>query len=77
MGVLAAVGGLCHAAERLIRPSGGGSRRRRETREREEPVGIEIQKHFFEDRADVLDDLTGFWPTTFVSGPSPGLDATR
>jgi mannose-6-phosphate isomerase-like protein (cupin superfamily) len=39
-------------------------------------VGIEIQKHFFKNRADVLDDLkaTGFWPTTFVSGPSPGLE---
>ena len=39
-------------------------------------MGIEIQKHFFNDRADVLDDLkaTGFWPTTFVSGPSPGLE---
>ncbi|HUG36034.1 MAG TPA: hypothetical protein VML54_03735, partial [Candidatus Limnocylindrales bacterium] len=39
-------------------------------------MGIEIQKHFFKNRADVLDDLkaTGFWPTTFVSGPSPGLE---
>jgi hypothetical protein len=39
-------------------------------------VGIDIQKHFFEDRADVPDDLeaTAFWPTTFVSGPSPGLE---
>jgi mannose-6-phosphate isomerase-like protein (cupin superfamily) len=40
-------------------------------------VGIEIHKRFFESRADVLDDLkaTGFWPTTFVSGPSPGREA--
>lgn len=39
-------------------------------------MGIEVHKGFFEDRADVLDDVKahGFWPTTFVSGPSPGLD---
>lgn len=39
-------------------------------------MGIEIQRGFFESRAEVLDDLkkTRFWPTTFVSGPSPGLD---
>jgi uncharacterized RmlC-like cupin family protein len=39
-------------------------------------MGAEIQKRFFENRADVLDDLkaTGFWPTTFVSGPSAGRE---
>jgi hypothetical protein len=39
-------------------------------------MGVEIQKRFFENRADVLDDLkaTGFWPTTFLSGPSPGRE---
>jgi mannose-6-phosphate isomerase-like protein (cupin superfamily) len=39
-------------------------------------MGIEIQKGFFKHRAEVLDDLkaSGFWPTTFVSGPSPGLE---
>jgi len=39
-------------------------------------MGVEIRKRFFKDRAAVLDDLkvTGFWPTTFVSGPSPGLE---
>jgi mannose-6-phosphate isomerase-like protein (cupin superfamily) len=39
-------------------------------------MGIDVQRQFFETRADVLDDLkaTGFWPTTFVSGPSPGLE---
>ncbi len=37
---------------------------------------LTIHKRFFESRAEVLEDLksTGFWPTTFVSGPSPGLD---
>jgi hypothetical protein len=37
---------------------------------------LKIHKCFFGSRADVLADLklTGFWPTTFVSGPSPGLD---
>ena len=39
-------------------------------------MGIEIRKQFFKHRADVLEDLeaTGYWPTTFVSGPSPGLE---
>lgn len=39
-------------------------------------MGIEVRKGFFKSRSDVLDDLkaTGFWPTTFVSGPSPGLE---
>jgi hypothetical protein len=37
---------------------------------------LTIHKRFFESRDEVLEDLklTGFWPTTFVSGPSPGLD---
>ena len=36
---------------------------------------IEVHKRFFKDRVEVLADLArdGFWPTTFVSGPSPGL----
>ncbi len=39
-------------------------------------MGIEIHKSFFKDRSEVLDDVkgSGFWPTTFVSGPSPGLE---
>ena len=37
---------------------------------------LTIHKGFFRSRSDVMDDLkaSGFWPTTFVSGPSPGLD---
>ena len=37
---------------------------------------VKILKGFFENHSDVMDDLkaTGFWPTTFVSGPSPGLE---
>lgn len=36
---------------------------------------ISIERGMFADRADVLDDVknSGYWPTTFVSGPSPGL----
>jgi mannose-6-phosphate isomerase-like protein (cupin superfamily) len=39
-------------------------------------MAIQIYRSFFENRADVLDDLkmSKFWPTTFVSGPSPGLE---
>jgi mannose-6-phosphate isomerase-like protein (cupin superfamily) len=39
-------------------------------------VGIEIHRQFFKNGVDVLDDLkaTGFWPTTLVSGPSPGRE---
>jgi mannose-6-phosphate isomerase-like protein (cupin superfamily) len=39
-------------------------------------MAIEIRRQFFKDRKEVLGDLkaTGFWPTTFVSGPSPGLE---
>jgi hypothetical protein len=39
-------------------------------------MGLEIHKGFFQGRGEVLDDLrvSGFWPTTFVSGASPGLD---
>jgi quercetin dioxygenase-like cupin family protein len=38
-------------------------------------MALQIYKGFFKNRAEVLDDLkaSGFWPTTFVSGPSPGL----
>ena len=39
-------------------------------------MAIRVQKHFFRDRTEVLNDLkvSGYWPTTFVSGPSPGLE---
>lgn len=38
-------------------------------------MAVEVLKGFFKDRADVLEDVkkSGFWPTTHVSGPSPGL----
>lgn len=37
---------------------------------------LTVHEKFFESREDVMDDLkrTGFWPTTFVAGASPGLD---
>ncbi len=37
---------------------------------------LQIHKGFFENRSEVLDDLkaSGFWPTTVVSGPSPGIE---
>ncbi len=40
-------------------------------------MALQVHKSFFKNRAEVLDDLkqSGFWPTTFVSGPSPGLEA--
>lgn len=36
---------------------------------------LDIQKKFFLTRDDIMRDLlvTGFWPTTFVSGESPEL----
>ena len=39
-------------------------------------MSLQIYKRFFENRGEVLEDLkaSGFWPTTFVSGPSPGLE---
>jgi mannose-6-phosphate isomerase-like protein (cupin superfamily) len=39
-------------------------------------MGLRIHKGFFRQRAEVLKDLaaSGYWPTTFVSGPSPGFD---
>ncbi len=38
-------------------------------------MALEVLKGFFEKRGEVLDDLkaSGYWPTTFVSGPSPGI----
>lgn len=38
-------------------------------------MGVSVEKNFFESKAEVYEDLsrTGFWPTTFVSGPSEGL----
>jgi hypothetical protein len=40
-------------------------------------MGITIHRGFFRSPNDVLDDVkrNGTWPTTFVSGPSPGADA--
>lgn len=37
---------------------------------------VTVHKKFFAGRAEVLDDVraSGFWPTTFVQGQSPGLD---
>ena len=34
---------------------------------------VQIKKSFFKNQSDVMEDLkaSGFWPTTFVSGPSP------
>ena len=39
-------------------------------------MGIDVQKRYFRNQVDVYDDLkaTGFWPTTLVSGPSPGRE---
>ena len=39
-------------------------------------MAVQIYKSFFKNRSEVLDGLkaSGFWPTTFVSGPSPGLE---
>ncbi len=39
-------------------------------------MGLQIHKQFFENRSEVYADLdaSGMWPTTFVSGPSPGLE---
>ena len=38
-------------------------------------MALDIRKHFFETRSEVMHDLakTGFWPTTFVSPESPEL----
>lgn len=39
-------------------------------------MGITVQRRFFRSKDDVLKDvrMNNTWPTTFVSGPSPGLD---
>ena len=39
-------------------------------------MGLEVLKGYFEKREEVLDDIkaSGFWPSTFVSGPSPGIE---
>jgi uncharacterized cupin superfamily protein len=36
---------------------------------------MHIERHSFETREDVYRDMidTGFWPTTYISGPSPEL----
>lgn len=38
-------------------------------------MSLEVKKGFFHDRSEVMDDIkkTGFWPTTFVSDPYPGV----
>jgi quercetin dioxygenase-like cupin family protein len=38
-------------------------------------VAVYVLKNFFQDRGDILEDLkvSGFWPSTYVSGASPGL----
>jgi len=38
-------------------------------------MGLTVEKNFFSDLNQVLDDVKGnkTWPTTFVSGPSEGL----
>ena len=38
-------------------------------------MSLEVKKGFFTDRSEVMDDIkkTGFWPTTFVSEPYPGV----
>lgn len=40
-------------------------------------MGIEVYSGFFHALDEVLNDVrkNGTWPTTFVSGPSPGLHA--
>ena len=37
---------------------------------------IRVEKGFFETKEEVFQDLarTGFWPTTYVSRPSPAID---
>ena len=39
-------------------------------------MGLEVVKQFFKDKSEVLEDIkqTGYWPTTYVSDPSPALD---
>lgn len=34
-----------------------------------------VEKGYFRDRAQVMEDIrdTGYWPTTYLSGPSPEL----
>ena len=42
-------------------------------------MGVQVHKHFFDAREEVFDDFkkTGFWPTTIVSGPGPGVVPLR
>jgi mannose-6-phosphate isomerase-like protein (cupin superfamily) len=39
-------------------------------------MALKVYKSFFKKRAEVLGDLkaSGFWPTTLISGPSPGRE---
>ena len=38
-------------------------------------MGLEVVKQFFKDKSEVLQDIkqTGYWPTPYVSDPSPAL----
>lgn len=38
-------------------------------------MSLEVKKGFFTDQSEIMDDLkkTGFWPTTFISEPYPGV----
>lgn len=39
-------------------------------------MGLTVEKNFFQSKAEVHADLcrTGYWPTTYISGPSDGVD---
>lgn len=39
-------------------------------------MAFEVHRHYFETLEQVLEDIKtdGYWPTTFVSKPSPALD---
>ena len=39
-------------------------------------MGLEVVEQFFKDKYEVLGNIkqTGYWPTTYVSDPSPALD---
>ena len=59
---------------RMTEDADGGKMAR--THNEGDRMAVEVAKGFFEKRDEVLDDLkaSGFWPTTFVSGPSPGIE---
>lgn len=39
-------------------------------------MGLNVEKKFFTSKAEVMEDVgrTGYWPTTFISGPSDGFE---